>query len=209
MLKGIKKYEKKFIVYIHINPTSKDIFYVGIGIKGREKQKIKRSERWKAYVYKYGFEHSVVYSELNWKQACDVEKQLILEIGRIDTKTGNLINMTNGGDGTGGYEGFWKGKSRPPATEETKQKCRENSSKPFLGRKHSEETKAIIKAKRALQDMSWRKGLKMNKPAWNKGVRMWKNKPHPKGMLGKKASDETKKKMSVSHLERNRIKEVA
>lgn len=204
MLRGIKKEDKKFIVYIHMNPQTKDIFYVGIGCKGREKQKYKRSERWKLYVKKYGFTYTVVYSELNWKQACDIEKKLILEIGRLDTKTGNLINMTNGGDGTGGYEGFWKGKSRPPATEETKQKCRENSQRFWEGKKHSEETKEKIRQKRALQDMSNHRGMKGKIP-WNKGVNMWAAKPHPKGKLGKKASDETKAKMSTAQKQRYKL----
>ena len=47
---------------------------------------------------------------------------------------------------------------------------------------------------------------KIGKPTWNKGVKMWEGKEHPKGMLGKKGinsgriiSDETRKKLIVSH----------
>lgn len=170
MLRGINKEAKKFIVYIHINLTTREIFYVGIGVRGRQNQKYKRSDRWKAYVAKYGFEPSVVYSELNWHEAGSIEKKLIDEIGRVDTNSGTLINMTNGGDGSGGYEGYWKGKSRPSATEETKQKCREHSARPFLGRKHSEETKEKIRLKRANQDMSNHSGMR-GKTAWNKGMK--------------------------------------
>lgn len=189
----LNKNENKFIVYIHTKPSDGDIFYVGIGVKGREKQKYKRSERWKLFIVKYGFLYQVIYTNLNWDEACKKEKELISKIGRKDLGKGSLINMTNGGDGTGGYEGFWKGKKRPPATQEVIEKCRNNSAKPFLGRRHSEETKAKIKAKRALQDMSHLKGKK-EKPAWNKGLKMWAGKDHPKGMLGKKQSPETLKK---------------
>jgi len=33
----------------------------------------------------------------------------------------------------------------------------------------------------------------------NKGIHIWKNRKHPKGMLGKKHSEDAKKKMSESH----------
>ena len=38
--------------------------------------------------------------------------------------------------------------------------------------------------------------------AWNKGIHMWENKPHPRGTLGKKTSEETKKKISIANLGR-------
>lgn len=203
MLNG-RRYENKFIVYIHTNPATREIFYVGIGVKGREKQKYKRSTRWRAYVRKYGFEFAVVYSDLNWNQACEIEIQLIQEIGRLDYNSGPLINMTNGGDGVVGYEGYWKGKERPPASDETKLKCKENSQKFWLGKKHSEETKAKIRIKRASQDMKVLSESKKGKPTWNKGVNMWNGKIHPRGMAGKIASEETRRKMSLSRIGRKR-----
>jgi len=42
----------------------------------------------------------------------------------------------------------------------------------------------------------WNKGLNGAQVGWNKGKHIWKNKEHPKGMLGKKMSEETKLKMS-------------
>lgn len=191
----IRKKENKFIAYIHKNSLTGEIFYVGIGIKGREKQRRKRSQRWTSYVQKYGFVAEVLRSGINWSDACVIEKQLITLYGRKDLGAGNLINMTNGGDGSGGHKGFWGGKSRPPASKETIEKCRQNSAKPFLGRKHSEETKKKIKEKRALQDMSNRRG-KTNRIPWNKGIKMWENREHPKGMKGKVATQETRDKKS-------------
>jgi hypothetical protein len=48
--------------------------------------------------------------------------------------------------------------------------------------------------------------IKKGKAPWNKGVKMWDNKEHPRGTLGmkglnkgKRISDETRKKLSESH----------
>jgi hypothetical protein len=47
---------------------------------------------------------------------------------------------------------------------------------------------------------------KIGKTAWNKGVKMWEGKEHPRGTLGKKGmnagrivSDETREKLRISH----------
>src|SRR5688572_32025901 len=109
----IKK-DKNFIVYAHLNGVTNEVFYIGIGRPGREKQKYKRSGRWVNYVNVYGFSFIVLKKETTWADACVIEKRLISLFGRRDTNSGNLINMTNGGDGSSGHEGFWKGKKRPP-----------------------------------------------------------------------------------------------
>ena len=54
-------------------------------------------------IIKYGkdnfkFEH--IANAFSWKDACELEKQFIIE---IDTKSPNGYNLTNGGDGTPGY----------------------------------------------------------------------------------------------------------
>lgn len=200
-----RKDEKRFIVYRHLNAQTGVVFYIGIGTKGREKQKYKRSDRWKRYVEKYGFKHEIVRESLTWMEACNEEKDLIKRIGRQDNCAGTLINMTDGGDGTGGYEGFWKGKKRPPASAETIEKCRKNSTKPFLGRKHSKETRTVIKEKRAAQDTSYQNGKPLACSGWNRGVKMWEGKIHPRGMQGKKMPLENRLKrsemMKKRHLE--------
>lgn len=46
--------------------------------------------------------------------------------------------------------------------------------------------------------------VKKGKPPWNKGIQMWKDRPHPKGTLGmkfngRKFSEEWKKNLSEAH----------
>ena len=77
------------------------------------------------------------------QEAFNEEKRLISYYGRRDKKTGELINVTDGGEGTSGHvhteESRKKMKERRKEyviTEETRQKLREKS----LGKRHSEET---------------------------------------------------------------------
>jgi hypothetical protein len=48
------------------------------------------------------FEYKIIEDNLNWTDACELEKQLITEYGRYDLGLGPLVNMTDGGDGTNG-----------------------------------------------------------------------------------------------------------
>lgn len=180
--------ENKYCVYLHINPITKEIFYVGIGLKCRAQQSYKRSERWINYVNKYGFDYAILFKDLTWPEACIIEKFLIKVYGRIDNNNGILLNMTDGGDGTGGYEGYWKGKKRKPASTKTKLKCKLNSSKYWLGKTISEEIK--VKISNTLRGRKLPKSTidKMKgRVAWNKGLK------------GVKLSEETKLKISQSN----------
>jgi group I intron endonuclease len=81
--------------------------YVGISKQVEKRWKYhceaeSRSMLHKAII-KYGkdnfkFEH--IANAFSWKNACELEKQFIIE---IDTKLPNGYNLTNGGDGTPGY----------------------------------------------------------------------------------------------------------
>lgn len=53
---------------------------------------------------------------------------------------------------------FIKGHKKPKEWIEKNRKDFIGSGNPFYGKKHNEETKRIIREKRALQDMSWRLG---------------------------------------------------
>lgn len=109
----IKRQGNNFILYRHVNKTTGQIFYIGIGKMGREKQLTGRSPKWKNYVNKYGFYHEIILTDLTWQEACDHEKRLIKELGRKDINTGILVNLTDGGDGGLGQIGYWTGKKRP------------------------------------------------------------------------------------------------
>lgn len=69
----------------------------------------------------------ILESNLSNTGALALERRYIRWYGRVDNRTGILRNLTDGGEGTGGYI----------VSEETKQKI----SKATKGRKHSEESK--------------------------------------------------------------------
>ena len=69
----------------------------------------------------------VKIEDISWKEAQEVEVLLISEYGRRDLGLGNLVNLTNGGEGTQGII----------VSDKTKQ----NMSISATGRKHSEESK--------------------------------------------------------------------
>lgn len=101
-------------VYFHINETTNEIFYVGMGQRRRPYAR-NRSQHWHRIVAKYGYRIQIVKDNLTWEQAELIETFWIKTLGRLDKKEGLLINKTDGG---GGAEGF-------KHTEETKKKISE------------------------------------------------------------------------------------
>ena len=93
----IKKADYK--VYVHQKKTTGEIFYIGKGRRWRENQKHNRNQHWTNVVNKHGFTVCVVAANLTNEEACNFEKLLIAKIGRE-----NLVNYTNGGDGSEGYK---------------------------------------------------------------------------------------------------------
>ena len=89
-------------VYFHINPLKSHIFYVGIGSIKRPYTKYKRNIIWQNIVNKYGYIIDIAHTDLSWESACNLEKFYINKLGRKDLKKGNLVNLTDGGDGNVG-----------------------------------------------------------------------------------------------------------
>lgn len=134
----------KHYVYTHLNPKTKDVFYVGIGKGNRAWNKgAGRNKFWDNYVNKHGFEVEIVAEGLTRKQAGKIEIDLIAHLGRRQIDEGGvLVNRSTGGDGgSGGYthteEWIQKhrerhlGKPKGPLSDETKAKL----SKALTGRK--------------------------------------------------------------------------
>lgn len=128
------------VLYRHIKPNG-ETFYIGIGkTEKRAYSKKNRNKYWKHIIEKYNYEIQILKSDLTWEDACELEKMLISYYGRKDLNTGNLVNMTDGGDGMIGIV----------ITEETRIKLRnkiftteyrKKLSITSTGRWHTSETK--------------------------------------------------------------------
>jgi hypothetical protein len=97
---------REYYVYTHLNPKTKEIFYVGIGKGNRAWNRwAGRNQFWDNYVNKHGFEVELVAENLTRNQAGKLEIDLIAHLGRrqID-EGGTLVNRSIGGDG--GSEGY-------------------------------------------------------------------------------------------------------
>lgn len=94
------------IVYRHRRLDTNEIFYVGIG-KAETRAHNKSNNRslfWKNIVNKTNYSVEIIARDISWEEACELEVILIREYGRKDLKTGILVNLTNGGDGSKGYK---------------------------------------------------------------------------------------------------------
>jgi len=93
--------ERGKCVYLHRNPKTQEVFYVGIGVEARAKDKRGRSSAWRKYVDKNGYEIDVIMKGLTAKQAQSEEKRLIKLYGRRCKGEGKLVNIDSGGQGSG------------------------------------------------------------------------------------------------------------
>ena len=87
------------VVYIHRRKDNDSIFYVGMGSLRRVTDKKNRNPYWNNVVNKYGYYTEVVAEKLSIEDAYELENLLINEIGRKDLGKGDLVNLTDGGDG--------------------------------------------------------------------------------------------------------------
>ena len=89
-------------VYTYTRLDKNEVFYVGIGSDSkykRAKNKSLRTDYFKKIINKSECKLDIVFDGLSWEEACKKEIELISLHGRIDLKTGTLVNFTNGGDG--------------------------------------------------------------------------------------------------------------
>jgi len=90
----------KHYVYIHRNPITKQIFYVGVGYKGRAWAfKWGHSKHYYNYIQKYGLPIVEMYkTNLTENEAYELEEQLISKYGRVGIdNNGILVNKSSGG----------------------------------------------------------------------------------------------------------------
>jgi hypothetical protein len=89
--------------YKHIRKDTNEVFYIGIGSDkhyNRAHRKSRRTKHWTNIVNKCDYEVEIIEDNLTWEQACEKEKYWIKFYGRKDLNEGNLVNMTDGGEGS-------------------------------------------------------------------------------------------------------------
>lgn len=93
------------VVYIHRNPKTLEIYYVGMGNTYRAYNFFDRNRHWLNYTNKYGKPIvDIVASNLTNEDAWELEVLLIKEIGRKAEGEGTLTNICEGG-----YSSFAEG----------------------------------------------------------------------------------------------------
>lgn len=90
------------IVYSH-SKLNGEIFYIGISNNiYRPYSKVNRTKYWHNIINKHSYKVDILCNGISYNEAISIEKYLILFYGRKDLKTGNLVNMTIGGEGVVG-----------------------------------------------------------------------------------------------------------
>jgi hypothetical protein len=151
--------ERDKVVYLHRKETDSSVFYVGVGSVKRPYCKDGRSRLWNRFVKKYGCVIEIYKDGLTKEEAFEMEINLIDKYGRIDLKSGQLVNHTRGGIAIEGLSEKTLSKrsksfSSVKRTDEWRKKIsishkgkvkskehRENISKSMTGKKLPESTK--------------------------------------------------------------------
>jgi len=142
------------VVYIHLKPITRDIYYVGIGNKEeRAYNKINRNIHWKRVYKKYGVIVDIVARDIDLNEAKEIEKFIIASIG-----VENLCNITLGGEGGFGLK----------HSEELKIKQAELLKSYSIGRVHTKETRDKIARTRK------EKGIKISEITRQRQKEAWK-----------------------------------
>jgi hypothetical protein len=147
-------------VYRHIRLDSNTPFYIGIGsdeLYERSTSVNSRNKYWKHITNKVQYRVEIMLEDLTWEEACEKEREFIALYGRKDLGTGQLVNMTDGGEGfvnasiesrnkiskaNKGRVAWNKGLTGYVHSEATKEKMRKprpSTSEKLKGRKQSEE----------------------------------------------------------------------
>lgn len=95
-------------VYSHTRLDKNEVFYIGVGsdtdnLYTRAHDKNERNEHWKNIVANTDYKIEILFDSISWEEALKKEIEFIALYGRRDKKTGTLVNMTDGGEGTVGY----------------------------------------------------------------------------------------------------------
>jgi hypothetical protein len=212
-------------VYRHLRDDTDEVFYIGIGSDSKYKRAYDdkgRNRYWTCIFNKVGRSVEIIEDALTWEEACEREKYWIKFYGRKDLKEGNLVNMTDGGDG--GLGVICSDETRKKLSNAAKNMSDETREQRRLawigntintGRTLSDEHKRNIGAG-CKGKIGWSKGLtketcesikaqsekKKGNPAWNSGkIGVYTDETLSKmrlARIGKTMSVDTKQKISNS-----------
>ena len=212
------------IVYEHLRNDTNEVFYVGIGAEeGRAFYKHNRNKHWHNIVNKAGYTVNIVHKDIEHDEAKQIEILLIEKYGRKDLGTGNLVNLTDGGEGALGViiseetkqkmseakkgktfseeakqnmSEASKGKTRSEETKQKMSEAKKGDKHPNFGKPRSEETRQ--KMSEAKKGKTFSEEAKQNMSEARKGDK------NPN--FGKPRSEETKQNISKAHRNRKGVK---
>lgn len=177
-----------YYVYALIDPRNNSIFYVGKGktrdtlnrvyrrisdhIRGHDgNNKLKNSVIRKIQRLGLEVKGQIIKEGLLEQEAFELEKELIRSLGKRMSGTGNLVNLTDGGEGSSGH--VMSEETKKILSEKNKARIKNTGIVNFKGEHHSLETRARMS--------------EIQKE-------ICKNRINP--MQGKKHTEETKKRIS-------------
>jgi len=166
-------------LYLHTRLDTNDIFYIGISANdndnfSRAYNKKYRSKFWKNITNKTEYRVDIVYRNISKEKAIELEIKLISLYGRRELGKGNLVNMTDGGEGGG------RGRKISEETKlKTSESCKIKLNTPEVKLKMSEKRKTWKYSDESKLKMSEsKKGPKngmFGKTPWNKKIKEDKN----------------------------------
>ena len=189
------------IVYEHLRNDTNEVFYVGMGKENkRAYRKFNRNPHWHNIVKKAGYTVNIVYKDIEWEEAKQIEILLIAKYGRKDLGLGNLVNMTDGGEGVLGL--ICSEETRQKMSEALKgrtfsEEAKQKISEALKGNTRSEETRQKISE--AKQNMSEETKQKMSEAKKGRKLSEEHIQKMREARKGKTHTEETKQKMSAAH----------
>ena len=98
---------KTGLVYAHRRLDTNKIFYIGISNSNKRPFiKTKRSIFWNRIVSKTDYKIEILYKDIPYCDCLELEMLLINLLGRKDNGLGELVNLTDGGEGTLGMRSW-------------------------------------------------------------------------------------------------------
>ena len=188
-----------FYVYQHLKADSGEIFYVGKGMGRRAYDSYHRSKYWKNIVAKHGL--TVEFLKLNITEPESLELE-IATIEKYRHQGLQIINMTDGGDGTTGYSHTDEHKrmmSTKQSGENNPRYGKEGTRKGALVTPETLERLRLSHLGKKLPEEQKRKIRDSTKKA-RQGIKTL-------GMTGRVHSEETKAKMRAKALGRKQTAE--